>query len=871
VARAAHLRPLAAVGLTVLLVAGGLLILTPPPRFAADPVGGPLLNRAAPSLPSNSAPGAGDVPLVGSAMASLAHGAGPAGGQPWNCVDRAGSSFRCDGPAASLGAPSSARATTGRAATAAPGLPNWYDQTTYMDNGSSGPPSVESAAAYDPDLGEVVLYGGFDEPCAFYTCASNYTWEYNDSGWSDHTLTVRGYPPKLYSEDLVWDPQFDAIVMAGGVIEGYVDVNDTLYTELYPTNFTWEFQGNRWTNITAQVGPIGNGVGFASAAYDDARHELVLVGGCWVGNCSPGFNDYWALTPSTGWRDAGPAPALGIGAAWITAASMAYDRGNQTMVLFGGYLGSSLSNATWILNATGWWNVTSTAGTRICIFVCFTLYPDARDFASLTWDGQYGAMLLMGGANRSGTLNDSWFFSNGRWIPTAIFFPIPGPSVSAAAMPTNSSDIAPLLVGGECTFYFYCYNTSWVFEGAPRPSIYSAVQSPTALDQLNVSVGDIPGSGSGPVLRWALSDNDSHTVNGTAIDVNFTSNASAVLPLVFNRSAAVALTFAVTDYFGVTNSTTTNISVVVPLTAQPTALPGPTEPGVPVGFSAGAFGGTGAYSYVWNFGDGSPASTLAAPTHTFAAPGTYPAWVNVTDAIGGYANVSVPVVVLPTLGVSIAPSPSATDIGSPIGFAADVTHGSGTIASYAWSFGDTLTSTAAAPSHLYTATGSYLVSLNVTDSLGVVAGSTVQVAVHALPSGTVSSSDLAPTVGTSVTVTATPSDGTGPYSFAWTFGDGGTAAGSVASHAYAAAGTFEVTVVMTDADGHSVTRYLNETVSAAPPPPPSPSGSPFGGSALYLLVAAVVILLAVVAALLLLRRSRSPPAPPPPTGSPPVP
>ena len=824
------------------------------------------------ALAQTSSLGTGAVPLLGPAMASLARGAGPAGGEPWNCADSSGSSFHCKGPSAPIEAVPSSSAGAVRAALSYPGIPNWYEQTLYMDNGSTGPPSVQSAAAYDPDLGEIVLYGGFDEPCAFYTCASNYTWVYNGSGWSDHTMTVRGNPPPLYSENLVWDPQFDAIVMAGGVYEGFVDVNDTIYTDENPTNFTWEFQGNRWTNITAQVGPIGEGVGYASAAYDDARHELVLVGGCWAGNCSPGFNDYWALTPSAGWHDAGPAPALGIGAAWLEAASMAYDRASQEMVLFGGVLESSYSNATWILNATGWWNVTSTSGTKFCIFTsCITFYPNLRDFASMTWDGQYGALLLVNGENSSAYLNDSWFFSNGKWIPTGIFFAIPGPAVGGGAMPTNSSDIAPVLIGGSCTIYVYCYDASWVFEGAPRPTIYSAVQSPTELDQLNVSVGNLPGSGSGPLLHWHLSDNDSHSANGTATDVNFTSNASAVQPLVFNRSAAVGLTFSVTDFFGVTNSTTTNVTVIVPLSAEPTDLPGPTEPGVPVVFAAGAIGGSGAYSFVWDFGDGSPTSALAAPTHAYAAAGTYPAWVNVTDAIGDYANVSLSVEVLPTLGVTIAPSPSATDIGSPIGFAAEITHGSGTIASYAWNFGDTLTSSAVAPSHVYTATGSYLVSVNVTDSLGISATSTVQVAVHPLPSGTVASSDLTPTAGTSVTLTATPSDGTGPYSFAWTFGDGGTATGSVADHSYSAAGTFEVSVVMTDADGHSVTKYLNETVSAAPTPTPSPSGSPLGGTAFYLLLGVIVVLLAVVAGLLLHRRSRPPPATPPPTGSPPTP
>lgn len=39
-------------------------------------------------------------------------------------------------------------------------------------------------------------------------------------------------------------------------------------------------------------------------------------------------------------------------------------------------------------------------------------------------------------------------------------------------------------------------------------------------------------------------------------------------------------------------------------------------------------------SFVWNFGDGTPAVAAASPTHTYTRPGTYVARVVVTDASG---------------------------------------------------------------------------------------------------------------------------------------------------------------------------------------------------------------------------------------------
>ena len=75
---------------------------------------------------------------------------------------------------------------------------------------------------------------------------------------------------------------------------------------------------------------------------------------------------------------------------------------------------------------------------------------------------------------------------------------------------------------------------------------------------------------------------------------------------------------------------------------------------------------------------------------------------------------------------------------------------------------------------------------------------------------------------------STDSDGT-VVSYAWTFGDGGSASGVTASHAYAAAGTYPVTLTVTDDDGAtgSVTRQVTVT---APPPVTTLATDAFGRS-----------------------------------------
>ncbi len=52
-------------------------------------------------------------------------------------------------------------------------------------------------------------------------------------------------------------------------------------------------------------------------------------------------------------------------------------------------------------------------------------------------------------------------------------------------------------------------------------------------------------------------------------------------------------------------------------------------------------------SVSWDFGDGSPVSTLANPSHTYVSPGTYQARLTVTDNLGAASVAVTPVVVSP--------------------------------------------------------------------------------------------------------------------------------------------------------------------------------------------------------------------------------
>jgi gliding motility-associated-like protein len=127
----------------------------------------------------------------------------------------------------------------------------------------------------------------------------------------------------------------------------------------------------------------------------------------------------------------------------------------------------------------------------------------------------------------------------------------------------------------------------------------------------------------------------------------------------------------------------------------------------------------------WNFGDGSPVSTLQNPTHTFAVVQNYNVKLTVTTAAG---CVSVPKI----LAIAVNPQPIADftlpdacvmDSNSQFMSASSIADGTSSEFKYEWDFGDPgsgarNTSLQANPQHSYTREGDYVVTLKVTSKYG---------------------------------------------------------------------------------------------------------------------------------------------------------
>ena len=130
----------------------------------------------------------------------------------------------------------------------------------------------------------------------------------------------------------------------------------------------------------------------------------------------------------------------------------------------------------------------------------------------------------------------------------------------------------------------------------------------------------------------------------------------------------------------------------------------------------------------------------------------------------------------------------------------------GLIAEYGWDFGDGGRASGPMPGHVYSTAGTYLVRMVVADAFdrSAEATRTVTVTAAAPPTASFVVSPIPVAAGDEAFFDASASaaaDGRRLVSHEWNFGDGGAGRGVVTSHVYREAGTYTVTVNVTDDTG----------------------------------------------------------------------
>lgn len=208
---------------------------------------------------------------------------------------------------------------------------------------------------------------------------------------------------------------------------------------------------------------------------------------------------------------------------------------------------------------------------------------------------------------------------------------------------------------------------------------------------------------------------------------------------------------------------------------------------------------TGWATCAWSVSNGT-ASTVADPTVTFTAPGTYTVTLVVTDAGGSADSISrinyITVIDYPDADFSVSTTAACPDV-NLIAF----NNASTGATRYIWDFGDGTTSSDPTPSHTYHQSGSFTITLVAENQFSCrdVLTRSQHITIYPKPDATV-------TVDTTASCDSTrdfrfSTTNTDVLTWQWNFGDGSYSNLPAPSHRFSTYGTYPVTVILGNSFG----------------------------------------------------------------------
>ncbi len=252
--------------------------------------------------------------------------------------------------------------------------------------------------------------------------------------------------------------------------------------------------------------------------------------------------------------------------------------------------------------------------------------------------------------------------------------------------------------------------------------------------------------------------------------------------------------------------------------------------GIPITFDgSGSAGAVPIVSYDWDFGDGTGARG-AVVQHIYNNPGNYTVTLTVVDDKGLSDNASMRIDIsapepspepeAPTAAIS---APTSAVVGETVNFNGSESFGENPIVNYSWDFGDRTSGSGAVVQHVYGESGTYKVTLTVTDNIGLSGNTTTEIVISNLPQTGPTAVITGPSqavVGEQVTYDASGSvpGSSDITNYTWGFGDGKTNSGRddvLVNTTFDTPGRYTVTLTVSDENGLSNTASMETAVNSS--------------------------------------------------------
>ncbi len=322
------------------------------------------------------------------------------------------------------------------------------------------------------------------------------------------------------------------------------------------------------------------------------------------------------------------------------------------------------------------------------------------------------------------------------------------------------------------------------------PSVLFTVDTTTGCFPLNVNFTDqsLPGSGTLAAWNWDFGDGNTSNLKNPSHKYTAAGNFPVALQVVNSNGCSKVITK--TGYIQIPNGVTPGFSLI---TSSGCKIP------ITVNFNNTSTG-PGTLSYVWDFGDATPTSTLVAPGHTYNTSGNFPISLVVKSTSGCQDTLTK---VTPILAGNVTSSfimPDTVCVGTTLTLQ-NTSAPAPTISS--WDFGDGTSSSAISPVKTFSVANVYNVKL--TNTFGACIDSVIKKITVLTPavadfsaSATVSCDSLFTVTFTDMSVNAS--------SWTWNFGDGKTSNQRNPTHTYTGYGNYSVTLLVSNSVGCSGTK-----------------------------------------------------------------